>query len=757
MEIKVCNDKELFDFIKLRKELRDFLSTDLNGIYQYILFNLKSLDKELPYFDKIIEIIKDIENFENLVKSKYFYDKSNKWIKNRYKDIKAIYPKKKIKNYYKPNTITINKRFNPNDFENRLSFTNKRLDISRIYGCSEVIAIDTETYEGSCKLICRNVNGSKRKKNYILNPTFDNCLEFLTYHINNKDVYRFMFNIDFDVQSILKLYPYSDKLDFIDKLSKGITLEYTNKKHTYKITWIRSKMLSIKVKGRKKRAIVISDLYTFYNLSLGKAGKKYLKYGKDKIDGNKLNTNLEYWKKKENDIIKYCIKDCNLTKDLGWLLVDTIKDNGLKLPKFLISPASISKQNFRFKNYIPDLRHTSIDITQIAYNCYFGGRFEVLKRGYFENAYLYDIVSQYPKMIRELPDLFNGFWIKKKNLKELPKKQCIGYFKCLVKIPMNEILPTLPTKYKGLVCFSNGTFINWFTWFDLDLMRKYIVSIKKGIIFEPNSNNFNPFSEKIDELVYKKKSINKKENEMAYNTVKICMNGLYGCFIERHENYYIDNDNNISKRFKAGILFNPIYASQITAFGRWSVIKDIPKTKRKHIIAIHTDSIITNIDCSKWLNIGKELGNWNLESSGKTIIIGTGLYQIGKIVKTRGIPFKFVKDWFKLFRKNKNKKSIKFVIKHMRKVREAIIQDKSVINMNRMFDIERTVNCNADLKRTWIDEFITFNDLKNRNIYSLPYYSFDTEFSLSLNPIIISQIENIPLNQVYYTLKESGY
>ena len=765
MKVKVCSHKELLSFERLRKEIKEsfgYLNKELNKVYEYILFILKSLDSTKKFYNDIIEIIKSIEHFENLIKSKYFYDKNNKAIRKDYKKLNALYPKDKIRSFYDKNTITMNKCFNPNDYENRLKFSNRRLKTFKTFKYKEIIAFDTETYLGHCKLICRNINGNKRKEVSLLNPTFDDCLKFLTYHIDNVNnntngiIYRFMFNIDFDIQAILKLYPYQDKLDFIDKLSKGITMEYKNQKHTYYLSWIRSKFFKIKVKERQK-SVLISDLYSFYNLSLGKSAKKFLKFRKDKIDGKRLNTDLNYWCTHEKNIIKYCIKDCNLTKDLGKLLIDKIIKQDLKLPKFLISPASLSKQNFRFDNFIPNLKHTPIKVIQIAYNSYFGGRFEVLKRGYFDKCFLYDIVSQYPSFIKELPDLFNGFWIESKNLRELPKEKCIGYFKVLVNIPMKEKLPTLPIKYKGLTCFSNGTHWNWYTWFDLDLMRDYIVEIKKAIIFKPNDNNFNPFLKGIDNLMNKKKLIDKKNNELEYNIVKLTQNGLYGTFIERHEKYYLDDKGNIFKRYKAGILFNPIYASQITGFGRWSVIKDIPKTKQKNVIAIHTDSIITDIDCNNYLDIGKDLGKWNLENTGKTIIIGTGIYQIGKKVKTRGIPFKYVKNWFKFLKKNKNQKSFTFVIEHMRKVREAIIQDKSIINMNRMIDIERTVNCNSDLKRTWFDDFFNFNDLKSRNIDSLPYYSFENEFGLSLNPIIISQIENIPLNQTIFILKNSGY
>ena len=711
------------------------------------------------FFSKFINsFFKDFEHFDTFTsKSWDIYKGSDKRLKEIYKRHETVYPKNRIKFYYNANEISMNKNFAPDNLENRLKFTNRNLVIKKNYNCNEVLGFDTETYEGTCRLICRNDNGSKRKQNYVFKPTFDDCLEFLTYHINKSNVYRFFFNIDFDITAILKLYKGKDKLLFMEKISKGIAVEYVNKKHSYIFKWIRNRMFSIKVKGRKKRAIVFSDIYTFYNISLGKAGLKYLNIGKNKIDGNKLNTDLKYWKNNKDKIIKYCIKDCNLTKDLGVLLIDKINDLGLGLPKLLISPASLSKQNFRYENYISSLKHTPIKITQIAYNCYFGGRFEVLKRGYFNKLYLYDIVSQYPTFIRDLPNMSSGYWKMFKNLKELPKNQCIGYFKVLVKIPMNEILPTLPLKRKNLVVFSNGTFLGWFCWYDLDLMRKYIVSIKKAYIFQDVYNN-KPFFNKINEFFAIKNKIDKKKDELGYNITKLGMNGLYGCFIEKHENYYYDDDKKeFNKRFKAGILFNPIYASQITSYGRWSVIKDIPNIKRKHIIAIHTDSIITDLEFSKYLNIGMKLGNWNLENTGKSVIIGTGIYQIGKKVKTRGIPFKLVKNWFKLIKKNPNKESITFVIKHFKKIREALVQDKSIINTNRMFDIEKKLSCNCDLKRNWYDEFSNFNDLVSRNITSLPYFSFESEFSFGLNPIVVSDTQNISLDITTSILRESPY
>lgn len=770
MKVNHCSSKEVIQFLKLRKKIRKYLKVGFknqNEVYSYILFVLKSLNSNLEFYKEIIEVIKNIQHFENLVKSKYYYDKSCKRNLKRYKKINALYPKNKIKSFYDKNTISMNGKFNPNNMENRLKYSLNRQMITTNYKWNEVLGYDTETYKGRVMLICRNDVNNQSKKNYLIKQkgkayTFKEVIEFLTYHINTPNVYRFFYNIDFDVQAIFKLYR-KDKYNklsqktFIDYLSKGMSIIYETEKHKYQLNWIRTKWFSIRVIGRKKRVVWFSDLLTFYKIGLGKAGKKYLNMPKDKIDGNKLNTDWNYWYKNKDKIIKYCIRDCNITKDLGTLLIKEVEKNNLPLPKYLVSPASLSKQFFRYKNFIPNLKHTPIKITQIGYNCFFGGRFEIKKKGFIQNGFLYDIISQYPFFIKQLPDMFNGFWIEHKNLSELPKKQCIGYFKCLVKIPMNERLPTLPTKYKGLVCFSNGTFWKWFTWFDLDLMRKYIVQIKKAYIYEPNSNNFKPFSNGITELMNKKKQINKKENFLGYNTVKITMNGLYGCFIEKHENYYLNKNNETEKRFKAGKLFNPIYASQITAFGRWSVIKDIPKPKRKHIVAIHTDSIITDIDCSKYLKIGNELGNWNLESKGKTLIIATGQYQIGKIVKHRGIPKKYIKNWFKFCKKNKDKDSFEFIIKHMKKARESLTRDKSTLPINIMSDMKRSVKCNSDIKQTWLKDIDNFKMLYNENVSCYPYYSFENEFGLSLNPLGISIKEKIPLKQVYYTLRESCY
>lgn len=710
----------LKDYAKYGKYWNDFLKEWINFVIDYI----SNVD-----YDKFLD---DKQKNRNWLKIE-------RELKKTYKRNNLLYPHKKV-----------NKRLDDYTLKDGLLVKPLSNSLHRIYKCEKIIAFDTETYEGKCRLICDSLNRELYFDNINDNKFFE-IINFLMYYIDKPNIYRFFFNIDFDVQSILKHLDYETNKQKIDYLSKGIPVIFKK----YEITWIRSKLFSIRDLKRKK-VITFTDLYTFYNLGLGKAGKEYLNDTKlDIIDSKQLNDNLEYWNNNLDDIIKYCIKDCILTKDLGWILIDSIKKCNLKLPKLLVSPASISKANFRYNKRIPSIKNNvSMKLVQIAYDCYYGGRFELFKRGTFKKAWLFDINSQYPAIIKDLPDMSKGIWSIYRNLKELPKSKTFGYFKCYLKIEQNQYISMIPNR-NGIVRFYNGYAIGWFTWFDLDLMRDYIVNIKKAYIFESNYPEY-PFREKVIKY-YKQKAELKNGSKMMYNTVKICLNGIYGCFIERQERYYLDNDGNIQKKLVSGVLFNSIYASQITSYGRWSVIKSIPKKEWNSLIAIHTDSIATNKDVSKYLNIGKELGQWSLEGKGKAIFINTGFYQIGKgkkkILKTRGIPKKEIKDLFKFCKKNKNLSEKEFIIKHMKKIREAIIQDKNLVNMNKMIDIKKSVSANSDSKRHWIRDFKDFNDLRKNNIDSLPFYNFKQEFELESNPIIISKQLNIDVKYAKFILK----
>ena len=624
---------------------------------------------------------------------------------------------------------------------NGLIIPNRNMKINRDYRMEYVLAYDSETYKGKCKLLCRN----EGKLKYIMNPSFKQCLDFLYYKSSKRNGYRFFFNIDFDITAILKTLPQNKKnLKFIDDLSKGITVIYEN----YKLQWIRTKLFQIKRLNdkNKSKALFFSDLYTFFKMGLNKVAKEYLnKQKKDNIDAEKLNTSLKYWNKNEKDIIKYCIKDCELTAKVGIYLINACQESLKCLPRILVSPASLSKHFFRLNCILNRISDIPKKIIQISYNCYHGGKFELLKRGYFKKLWIYDINSEYPESEKKFPDLSNGVWYKfKKN--KLPKKETFGYFDVLLDIPNNNLISTIPFHKKNEVLkYPNGKVWIWATWYDLDLIRKYIIKIRRGYIFLPKKNNIPPLKEAID-FLFDIKARNKRISKILYEIGKLTMNSYYGCTIEQHENW-----NELSNEFikKAGILFNPVYASQITARGRWQILKPIPLKIWNNLAGFHTDSIMSEISLDKYLPISNEIGHWSNETlnlkNKESIILNTGMYQVGHnnykmddnnnfildddgnkicidIIKTRGIPKQFINNWFDFCEKHKNLNEKKFIIRHMVKIREAIVhKNKYTFNDVNIFDdIEKTVSVKNDDKRSWKGSFKNFRDLSSRYIESFP-------------------------------------
>lgn len=621
-----------------------------------------------------------------------------------------------VKGFLKPeysNKVKIFDSFNNNEYE----IVNKQRYLLSKRKCNFILAYDVETYKGTCKLLA---SYSNHKKRYIIKEKQETnskfllrCLNFLFYKSSKGFGYRFFFNIDFDISAILKLYRNNKK---IEKLSKGIEVIIKG----YKLYWLKGKFFRMR-KGHK--TIFLCDIFNFFHVSLQKASKNFLNREKsDKIDGSMLNTSLFYWKQNLEKITKYCLKDCKLTYKLSKLIIDTISKCKISLPKLLVSAGSLAKADFRSNCWMTNLKNIPKKIVQIAYDCYFGGKFEIQKRGYFSNLYLYDINSQYPNYIKEMYDLAYGVWEK---IKYIPENECVGYFKVDLDIPKDLEISTIPYRLENNMIISVcGNIRNkWLTWYDLDLMRDYVIKIHKGYLFLPTRqekevNNdkikyVKPFKERIT-FHYQKKAKYKNVNQMKYNLHKLTMNALYGSFIERHKNL----DKKGVEHYSVGILFNPIYASQITAYGRWSVIKDIPKAKWKYIVAIHTDSIISKISLESYLNIGRDIGQWSLEKKGKGIVINTGIYQIGDLIKTRGIPINLVKDLFLLCKEHALDKEVNFTFNKMLKISESFVRFKNIEKVNTFQEYVRTLNVNQEYKRTWLSKFENFRDLSNRCINS---------------------------------------
>ena len=569
----------------------------------------------------------------------------------------------------------------------KIILVNTRRWINSVIEKAEFICFDTETFEGTCKLLCDSQN------RFVYNPTFDDCLNFLFYK-SSHNLYRAFYNIDFDISAILKLW---NAIEQIDELIHGKIVNYKE----YSMFYIRPKLFRLQ---KRNKTIFITDLMSMFQKSLNKASLEFLNDKKlDKIDANKLNTSLTYWIKNLDDIIKYCKYDAALTARLGNKIVDECVKCKLLLPKFFTSHASLSKQYFRFKSRIPSIKHIPLNILDIAYQCFFGGRFEALKRGFFEKLYEYDINSAYPAVICELPSLKYGKWIK---VKEINPKETIGFYKAVFKIPIQYISP-LSLRLKGkLIVNPSGTFATWITWYEADLLRDYITHLSYGYEYVEWRKEYRPFKKPMLQL-YELKRKYKNTNETFYWLVKLVMNSLYGCFVERHRKA----DNSIT----SGILFNPIYGAIITAKTRWKLLKDIGKDNYHKCVAFHTDSVISTEPLK--LSCNDKIGNWDLEAKDSGVILKSGIYQIGDIVKRRGFGLKSV-NWIKELERFGTETKIKIDKIRAMKIAESLMRFHNIDKVNIFYEQTKRLDINTEYKRTWFDEFKNCNDLLSRNITS---------------------------------------
>jgi hypothetical protein len=574
-----------------------------------------------------------------------------------------------------------------------------------------VIGFDTETYLGKCKLICRSAG----QKQSLRDPTFLEILDFMYYGARESKYYRFFYNLGFDVSAILKVW---GNVEQIILLKNGHTVEYEG----YLITYLTNKLFSIR---KDKKRVVFTDLWQFYKSKLENAGQKFLGMGKlDNVDTPRLNTDLEYWNKNYDEIEKYCIQDCYVLRDLGIALLKAVNQSGISLPRFICSNASFAKTHFMKYCYIPAITNFPKVILEIAHTTYYGGRFEVLKLGFFRYLVVHDINSQYPTKTRDLPSFKYGKWSP---TKIIDLEETYGFYYVRVKIPRGYLLPTLPVRHKGTIKFPVGYFEGWFTWYDLDLVREFVLEVETGIEYKPSKREYYPFRAEIDKLFERKaefKAIikeleeSKKKNtvewrfmKIVYSVVKKTLTSLYGTFAET-------NTDTEGKEY-GGRLFNPILATFITAFGRWSVVKDIKKEDYPNIIGIHTDSVIFDKPID-YLDSGVEIGQWNQEAEGKGVILGTGQYQINEKVARRTYAKKNVPSWYTMIAQHMDDSEIETDQSNMMKMAQALHRDKNLERVNLMIDEIKKIRLNADVKREWDYQYSSFGQLLSTIANSKP-------------------------------------
>jgi hypothetical protein len=606
----------------------------------------------------------------------------------------------------------------------------------------DVYGFDTETENGKVFLIGYY---SKNNKEIHEGSDPDNVLKFLTQN-KFRNTFNFFYNLTYDFQAIVKTLPYEN----IEELGKRNFTVYKK----YYIKYIDNKLLSICKLPKKKKIVKFFDIAQYYNhMKLDTAGEKFLKINKVNLQDEGIDITRLSYNRYENDVVyrqtlrKYLFMDCEITYRLSEKMYSLMLDY-LK-PKAFYSQAYFSQQYF-LENINKSYHLPNNHVLQYALNSYQGGRFETVKRGFFKNTSIYDIKSAYPFWHSQVPEVNKGKW---KLEKEYDSNALVSLFK--VKVDVNDLVIS-PLKYQlkdSLLIYPLGKMKELYVnKKEFEILREYSASLKIDNVWNYYDDEPEYPYKWLEKFYYLKEKL-KREGKTTESWIpKILMNGFYGKMIQtikqkyytkelvegNEENlvdYFVYNNQKIYEYqyYKAGQLFNPIVANEITANTRCQLFNSCKKYM-DNVIGFQTDSII--VDKKINLNEGNKLGDWNIENHNEElVIIGSGVYQVlnkdKPKIKIRG--FKKNLDIYKILKENPMSKEHELQIKRNYKLKKTMKMkytdqvNKELLTNNDRFklfnllkDETRTFNINFDRKREWKRPFKNFKDVLNSQIISKP-------------------------------------
>jgi len=543
-----------------------------------------------------------------------------------------------------------------------------------------IYALDTETDNGDIFLIADS------ESNFLDKITPESVIKWL-FSKHYQGSWNFFYNIIFDAEVILKLL--GDTL-YSYKRSRKLSFKFDD----YFIEYFPSKKLAIR-KGH--HSTVFFDIAQYYHDSLvnayqnniGKLDPKYLEI-KQKRDS------FSKWFFRDNKklVIDYCIKDCKLTKELAehWIKLFNLAFGFY--PQRWISSGYLAEKVLINQNIpIPKFNEISYEIQDFAWNCYYGGRFEILKRGFIGTAYLYDINSAYPFVFSNIPDFTKGKWKKSKTLDQ---NALLGFYKIECDIPDCKYIPPFPFKSNDKLIFPSGKFQTFCTLNELKVCEKKYYSILDSWQYF-DENPFYPYKEFV-ESIYNKRLQLKNQNNPMQLPLKVILNSIYGKTAQRVKG-------------RIGNLFCPIIASTITGTTRAMLYDFVIKHGIEcETVSFATDSIITTkkIDADS-----DDLGDFALENSGSDVyVLQNGIYRFNGYWKKRGIGNLGSTQIEHIDTIEKDGKLYQ-ILKILRsgRLRTSILSD-DISAIGKFTTIERRVNLNADQKRLWFEKIRNVNDRK---------------------------------------------
>ncbi len=555
----------------------------------------------------------------------------------------------------------------------------------------KIYALDTETWNGDIFLIADSDG------RYLDKITPESVILWLFYK-KYEGSWCFFYNLSYDAEVILKLlgaelerYKRTGKLEF--KFRKYRIVYYPNK--CLKITAGHHSVIFYDI-----AQFYHSDLVSAYQNNIGKLSKQYLE-----IKKKRSSFSPTYYRRNTNAVRQYCIDDCIKTKELTEHWIKLFYDAFSFYPaRWLSSGYLAEKVLINNKIDIPKFDSIPYEIQEMAYRSYYGGRFEILKRGFIGTGYLYDINSAYPYAMTQIPDLSKGKWIKRKTIHKDSK---IGLFRIRANIPDCKYIPPFPFRVNHNIIFPSGEFETYVTLQELQACEsKTFYRILESYQFIPESDIY-PYRDFIEKL-YQKRMELKQQNDPMQLPIKIILNSIYG-----------KTGQNVNH--KIGNLFNPVIFAFITGFCRAQLYNFVRENaNERDVVFFATDSICT----TKKLDVNStKLGDFSFDNEADDVfVLQNGFYRFNGKWKQRGLGKLNGKEIEHLdtFEKD-GRLYYRFNVLRNNRLRSSILQN-NIQDIGKIKPKIREFNLNADRKRFWL-----------RRIESMDNRVMNESMPLSLN------------------------
>lgn len=503
--------------------------------------------------------------------------------------------------------------------------------------------IEADAQTADPYLICASISDGKKFKKTLENAA--DVLNFLTMP-SFKDSLNGFWNISYDTEGMLRFFP-----DFVKyTLSKNIEVYLTEdlkmgskEKWYYHLKVIPKKAFFIRT--------VISPVISYFDWRqffdgepLNVVAKRLLGDEKEGFNAAESSsrryfTEPDYYEK----VRSYCLHDADLTQRIGAHLVRAV--HSFLPTKNFTSRASLAGQYFLRNGYSvpPQMRF----YFKWFLRTYWGGRFEMTKRGFVRDVFEADIKSAFPKWMGELFILTDSVELVQTKQDDWDPYCLYGAYKVSIQIPHDNYLGPVPVQRPGEpIIYPVGELEP--AWVDKETLgylhsRGYDFQIHEGAqLYDPDAKKL--LREPVNRLFSIKE--NKKNDEGIRQTAKIMMNGGYGKTVELVDDVVgeileleeaLKQQLEIHKvlpegvfttrhtqRFRAGNMFCPPYASFITAKTRIQVLEMAEYVGFENVVAIQTDSLSS---VNKAPKAEKGLGGWDYKGRCDLPIGKPGFYQ----------------------------------------------------------------------------------------------------------------------------------